>query len=126
MKDLEINIISWIRSGRSDLVTGALLIDEARPVEGLFFCYLAIEKILNAHVIRNTRDYPPRQDDPKLLMKMANIKVNEEDMELLEVLMESRLEIRHPDHGLEQPTADQAKEYLQRSRELFSWLEMTV
>lgn len=128
MNDLENHIARWIRSGRNDLVTASLLIDEARPVEGVFFCYLAIEKVLKARIIRYTKDDPPGLEDLKPLLKLASVKISQEDLELLEVLTNSRHAIRYPrpETDPDAPSTDHSQEYLERSKELFSWLEMTI
>jgi len=50
----------WINTAKADLDTGELLIRESRNIHGLFFCHLAIEKALKAHVVKDTDKFLPK------------------------------------------------------------------
>jgi HEPN domain-containing protein len=50
----------WINTAKTDLDTAELLIRESRNIHGLFFCHLAIEKALKAHVVKDTGQIPPK------------------------------------------------------------------
>jgi len=130
MNDLEKQQASWIKSAKSDLDTAALLINEARLIEGLFFCLLSIEKGLKAHVIKHTTQSPADCSDLMELLYMAHIHVGEKDKELLGILMSYQTELRYPEHDevldITFPTANQAFDYLDRTRELLKWLEKTL
>lgn len=126
MTEFEKLLDSWIRSARSDLDTASLLVHEARLVEGLFFCHLAIEKGLKAHVIGTTRNDPPLTQDLRGMVSLAHITLGEKDCELLDVLMDCRRKIGYPFQDFEEISADRAFDHLDRSRELLKWLEITL
>ena len=126
MNDLENHLGSWIRSAKADLDTAALLINEAKLTEGLFFCLLAIEKGLKAHALRFTEKSPPDTDDLNVLLQKAHIRVGKRDRELLDLLMDFQAGLRYPAHEYGVPGVNQAFDYLERSRELLKWLEKTL
>ena len=126
MNDLENHLGSWIRSAKADLDTAALLINEAKLVEGLFFCLLAIEKGLKAHAIRFTEKSPPDANDLNDLLQQAHIRVGKQDRELLDLLMDYQAGLRCVVHDYDVPNVNQALNYLERSKELLEWLERTL
>lgn len=126
MTDFEKQLESWIKSARSDLDTATLLVNEARLKEGLFFCYLAIEKMLKAHVIRLSRKSPPKSENMMDLLYRARIQLSEQDRELLGILVDCQMELSYPVYDDDIPTVNQAFDYLDRTRELFVWLEKTL
>ncbi len=63
----------WIISARSDLDTAKLLIRKARYVHGLFFCHLAIENALKAHVTKETGEIPPKTHNLIYLLDLSNL-----------------------------------------------------
>lgn len=126
MNDLEKQLEAWIKSAKTDFDTAALLINEARLIEGLFFCLLAIEKGLKAHIVRITRQSPPDSGDLMEILYLAHIHVSDRDKELLGILMNFQIELRYPVHDADFPTANQAFDYLDRTRELLKWLERTL
>jgi HEPN domain-containing protein len=126
MNEFENQPGSWIRSAKYDLDTAALLINEAKLTEGLFFCLLAIEKGLKAHSLRFTEQSPPDTDDPNELLQVAHIRLGEKDRELMDLLMEFRAGLKYPAHDHGVPGVNQAFDYLERSRELLKWLEKTL
>jgi HEPN domain-containing protein len=126
MRELEKQLEPWMKSARSDLDTAALLINEARLAEGLFFCCLAIEKGLKAHAVRLTGKFPQFSCDLEQLLNMTHIHVGGQDRELLAILMQCQAELRDPERDTGIPTANQAFDYLDRARELLLWLERTL
>ncbi|HER08652.1 MAG TPA: HEPN domain-containing protein [Bacteroides sp.] len=126
MNDTEKQLEAWIKSAKTDLDTATLLINEARLTEGLFFCLLAIEKGLKAHVFRLTKKSAPKSGDLMDLLRQAHIQVSEQDKELLGILMDCQLELRYPTYTNDVPTVNQAFDYLNRTRELLLWLERTL
>ena len=46
--------------GQEDLAAAKSLLEKGHLRHGLFFAHLALEKLLKAHVTRQTKDIPPR------------------------------------------------------------------
>ena len=122
MTDNKKQIAYWIDTAKSDLDTAELLIRECRFLHGLFFCHLAIEKGIKAHVVKTTMEIPPKSHNLIYLIDLAVLTVNEQDENLLGVLMKYQLEGRYPDHDPEIPSINKALDYLNRTKELLKWL----
>jgi HEPN domain-containing protein len=60
MIELERQIAYWKSGAFDDLETAKVLIDKDRLLHGLFFCHLVIEKIIKAHVDKQTKEFAPR------------------------------------------------------------------
>lgn len=115
-------IACGIDTAKSDLDTVELLIRECRFLHGLFFCHLAIEKWIKAHVVKTTAEIPPKSHNLIYLIDLAELTVNEQDENLLGVLMKYQLEGRYPDHDPEISSKNKALDYLNRTKELLKWL----
>jgi len=126
MRELEKQLEPWIRAGRSDLDTAALLINEARLTEGLFFCLLAVEKALIAHAVRLTGQTPAKASNVLELLNLTHIRVGEKDSQLLEILLDCEAALHYPVEDDDITTVNQAFDYLDRTRELLLWLERTL
>jgi len=50
----------WHTGSLSDIDTADILIDKNKLSEGMFFCHLAIEKILKALYVKNLSEYAPK------------------------------------------------------------------
>ncbi len=59
--DISNQLSYWIEGATSDLETAEPLINNKRLLHGLFFCHLAIEKVLKAWVVKTTLDLPPKR-----------------------------------------------------------------
>ena len=80
-------IAYWIDTAKSDLDTADLLIRECRFLHGLFFCHLAIEKGIKAHVVKTTMEIPPKSHNLIYLIDLTELTVTEQDENLLGVLI---------------------------------------
>lgn len=113
----------WINSAKSDLDTAVLLIREARYTHGLFFCHLAIEKVLKAHVVKITRQVPPKTHNLIYLLDLTNLELKEKDEEFLGILMKYQLEGRYPDYNPVVPAEEKVLDYLNITKKLLTWIE---
>lgn len=113
----------WINSAKSDLDTAELLIRETRYTHGLFFCHLAIEKVLKAHVVKTTGQVPPKTHNLIYLLDITNLEFEEKDEEFLGILMKYQLEGRYPDYNPVVPAAEKVSDYLNVTKKLLTWIE---
>ena len=113
----------WINSAKSDLDTAELLIRESRYVHGLFFCHLTIEKALKAHVTKETGDIPPKTHNLVYLLDLTSLEFEEDFEDLLGILMKYQLEGRYPDHNPVIPAKERVFEYLNKTKEMLTWIE---
>lgn len=123
MPDLEKQIEYWKSGALDDLETAKVLIDKNRLLHGLFFCHLVIEKIIKAHVVKQTKEFAPRSHNLFHLSEKANLKFNDDQEIFLGILMKYQLQGRYPDYNPNVPDRAKTKEYLIQTVNLVQWLE---
>jgi HEPN domain-containing protein len=121
--DIQKQVIYW-RDGAIEAFDAAqdMILRDKRILFGLFFVHLSLEKILKAHISRQTRGFPPRIHNLIRLAEIAEIVMDDEQIRILSSLNEFSLEGRYPENWTEPPSLEQAKVYLERSRKVFQWL----
>jgi len=112
----------WKKSDLSDLETAEILIDKKKFLHGLFFCHLAIEKILKAHFVKIAKTIPPKTHDLIYLLKKIDISLEEKFEFHLAILMKYQLEGRYPENLISSPSKVESEKYLSTTRELLNWL----
>ena len=78
MIDVERHIIYWREGSQEDWVVGQELVERGRIRHGLFFVHLALEKVLKAHVCRQTRDLAPRIHNLVRLAEQAALPLDQD------------------------------------------------
>ena len=121
--NIEKQIEYWVNTAHNDLETAELLIKNKRILHGLFFCHLTLEKLLKAHVIKQSKNEPPRIHDLLILLNRTTLKLNIDDQEFLGLMMKYLLEGRYPEYYPALPGMVKANEYLNRTKELFECLK---
>ncbi|MGD2090993.1 MAG: HEPN domain-containing protein [Candidatus Aminicenantes bacterium] len=123
MIDIEKQIEFWVEGAEAALDTARILIKKKKHLHGLFFCHLTIEKIIKAHVVRETSQIPPKSHNLFRLLENTGIEVTEEDAEFFGILMKYQLEGRYPDYNPQIPEKRKVKEYFQKTKEMLLWLK---
>ena len=123
MIDLEKQIEYWKEGALDDLETAKVLIDKNRLLHGLFFCHLVIEKIIKAHVVKQTKDIAPRSHNLIYLSEKANLGFDDEEEIFLGILMKYQLQGRYPDYNPGIPDKTKITDYLNKTEILLKWLE---
>jgi HEPN domain-containing protein len=95
-KTAELDVESWIRASRYDLQTARALLRSRRYVYVLFMCQQSIEKLLKAHVTRETGELAPRIHNLVRLADVSGQKFAPAERELLERLSLYYLQTRYP------------------------------
>ncbi len=80
--DIAKQIEYWKKGAINDIDSAELLINNGKYLHGLFFCHLVIEKIIKAHVAKDTGEVPPKSHNlvwllnkTKALLKCLNSKL---------------------------------------------------
>jgi HEPN domain-containing protein len=123
MLDLKKQIQYWCSNGKNDLDTAELLISNGKVLHGLFFCHLAIEKIIKAHYVNTTKEVPPKSHNLIFLSEKANLELGSEIEIFFGILMKFQLEGRYPDYYPEIPPVKTVADYLNKTKDLFLWLQ---
>ena len=74
---------NWLDSARYDLNTAESLFGSERYVYALFFCHLALEKVLKAVVEKRTGSTPPKTHDLEYLLELADLSPDKETGEFV-------------------------------------------
>jgi len=121
--DIEGQIEYWRTSSAEDLAAAESLIEKEHLRHGLFFAHLALEKMLKAHVVRVTRDAPPRIHNLVRLARLAGLKPTDEQERFLRRFDLYQLEGPYPD--VRQVVLDPglARRELQKATEIWQWLK---
>lgn len=87
----------WFEQASYDLETARAMLQSGRYLYILFTCQQAIEKLLKAHVINTTKQFPPRTHDLAKLLNVAAIElVNEQEL-FLKQLSFYYIKTRYPE-----------------------------
>jgi HEPN domain-containing protein len=124
--DVEKTISYWLESAEYDLkVAENLFITEVYPYS-LFFGHLAIEKLLKALVVRDTKDHAPHTHSLPLLASKITLEIPETIGRKLVTFMEFYFEARYPDEKKSfyaKCTKDFTEKNLNDIKEVFRWLK---
>ncbi len=91
-KDLK----SWVDASRYDLETARALLGARRYLYVLFMCQQSMEKLLKAHMMARTVEFPPRIHSLVRLAELAGINLEEREKGLLERLSLYYIQSRYP------------------------------
>ncbi len=121
--DINKQIEYWKSGACNDIETAELLIKNNKLLHGLFFCHLVIEKIIKAHVVKFTKNVPPKSHDLLYLLKISDIELDNEDSEFFGLMMKYQLEGRYPEYYPMPPSREKSDEYLSRTKDLLRCLK---
>ena len=113
----------WKASSDEDLAAAESLLEKGHLRHCLFFAHLAIEKMLKAHVTRQTNDVPPRIHNLIRLAEIAGLMLNPEQEEFLREFGVYQLEGRYPDSEQVPLDLGLAREEISRAMEMLKWLK---
>lgn len=114
MIDIEKLVAFWQEGAQEDLTVAQELLERGRIRHGLFFLHLALEKLLKAHVCRQTRDLAPRSHNLVRLAEVAGLDLPESCMDTLAVMNPFVLAGRYPDSPFPLPTPEEVRGYVER------------
>ena len=81
--DIQKQVDYWKTSSDEDFAAAESLLEKGHLRHCLFFAHLAIEKMLKAHVTRQTKDVPPRTHNLVRLAEIAELSLSPEQTSLL-------------------------------------------
>ena len=113
----------WETAATEDLDSAKILIEKNRLLHGLFFCHLVVEKIIKAHVVKQTKEIAPRSHNLIFLSEKANLEFEKDDEIMLGILMKYQLQGRYPDYNPIIPDQSKVNDYLVKTEKLLTWLK---
>lgn len=123
MMDISKQIAYWKDGAAKDLdFAGRLLERDQEVLYGLFFVHLALEKIIKAHVSKQTGEIPPRIHNLLSLAKLGKLELLQEQMDFLGKINLYNIEGRYPGMEFPTPSLERAIQYFERAKEITEWL----
>lgn len=126
MTQLQKTIKYFRESAKRDLKTSEFLFKGKRYDACLFFCHLALEKLLKGILVAKTDEHPPFLHDLVKLATLADLDFNAGQKEALSEITDFNIAGRYDDKKYEfykQCTQNYARKYFNLSKELFLWLK---
>lgn len=121
-------VLNWIKSSDYDLATAAGVLKTKHYVYVIFFCHLAIEKLLKALVAKITKRIPPKTHDLLLLLRLSDIDLPEKYQILIARLNSVSIPTRYPDDISKlarQYNRAAADRYLKEATNFLRWLKQS-
>ncbi len=120
--DVSKQVDFWKASSEDDFAAAQSLLEKGHLRHCLFFAHLAVEKMLKAHVTKQTKDIPSRMHNLVRLAETAGLKLDAEQEQFLRKFNVYQLEGRYPDS--EQLSFDLGfvHEKISRAKEMLKWL----
>lgn len=112
----------WRTSSGEDFAAAESLLEKGHLRHSLFFAHLAVEKMLKAHVTRETNDIPPRIHNLIRLAEMAGLQLEPARKQFLREFGVYQLEGRYPDSERISLDLGAAQGEISRAAEMLAWL----
>ncbi len=96
-EDIKKVIEYWQKTAEHDYETMLGLFRIKRYPDCLFYGHIVLEKILKAHVVKNTKKEAPKTHNLILLAELAELKLSEEEKDLLDLTNSFNIKCRYPD-----------------------------
>jgi hypothetical protein len=126
MLDIQKQIDYWVKGAEEDILTAHLLIREKRTLPGLFFCYLAIEKMIKAHVVKRIGDEAPQNQNLIDLSETADLEFDDSTRLFLGILMKFQFKGQHPGDDPIIPEQPKVIVYFNETKDLLLKLKMKL
>ena len=123
MVNIDKHISHWQSGAEEDFEVADQLIRSGKIRHGLFFLHLTLEKILKAHVCRNSGDIAPRLHNLVRLAELSEITFRQEHADFLAEMNPLNIEGRYPEIWGPVPSREEADMLLQKTGGIFGWLK---
>ena len=121
--DVEGQIEYWRSLVNKDLtIAENLIVRDSETAYGLFFVHMALEKIIKAHVVKQTKSFPPKNHNLLALANLGRLGLSQEQSDFCGKINVYNIEARYPGIFAEPLTVEKAALYLAFAKELIIWL----
>lgn len=120
---------NWLDSARYDLETAQHMYKSGRYIYTIFFCHLALEKILKAKAQEVTGKLPPKTHNLRYLLNLSTLEVPEDILEFLSKLSDVSIPTRYPEDFtklLDAYDKRKVSEYKDKTKEAFEWIRKSL
>jgi HEPN domain-containing protein len=122
MMDISKHIAYWRDGAKDDWEAANQLVHSGKTRQGMFFAHLALEKLLKAHVCKNTGKLAPKIHNLVRLSEIARLQLKTQEIEILAEMNEFNLEGRYPITFVPPPTKNESLEFMKKAKGMFEWL----
>lgn len=122
MIDIEAQIQHWRNSSMEEMEAARALFAKKHIRQGLFWLHLTIEKMLKAHVCKQTRDLAPRIHNLVRLSDLAGLTMEKDEIKFLGLLNDFNIEGRYSEMHCAIPQKKQLQDIIRRAEEMLIWL----
>jgi HEPN domain-containing protein len=126
MVDIPKQIDYWKTGAYEDWQVAQELFNLSRTRHALFFAHLALEKMLKAHVCRDTQDLAPYLHPLLRLAERTKLSLSEEQRVFLARFDRYQIEGRYPETLPSALNVETARQELGRAKEIFEWLSQQL
>ena len=120
--DVGTQIEYWKTGNSEDFAAAEALLEKGHLRHSLFLAHPAIEKMLRAHVTRQTKDVPPRIHNLVRLAEMAGLQLEPAHDKFLREFNVYQLQGRYPDSEQVRLDASAAKKEISAAGDMLTWL----
>lgn len=116
----------WIKSSEYDLKTAQELFKIKRYPYSLYFCHLALEKILKALMVKQTGKHAAFTHNLVLLAEKSNLILSDKQKDFLAEVTDFNIEARYPDEKMvfyKKCNKKYTENYLNRTKGVYKWLK---
>jgi HEPN domain-containing protein len=124
--DVEKTVSYWLESAEYDVGVAESLFRSRKYPYALFFGHLALEKVLKALVVKETRKHAPYTHSLPLLASKLTVTIPVEIQNKLVMFMEFYLEARYPEEQKQfykRCSKDFTERNLHEIKKVFRWLQ---
>ncbi len=123
MVNIDKHISHWLNGAEEDWEVANQLILSDKIRHGLFFLHLTLEKIIKAHICRNTNDIAPKLHNLVRLAEVSGIYFDQMQTDLLAEMNPFNIEGRYPEIWGAVPSREEADILIEKTGEFFRWLK---
>jgi HEPN domain-containing protein len=116
---------NWLAQVDYDIATAEQMLHVSRYIYVIFMSNMALEKALKALVTEETQQLPPRTHNLIDLAQRARVVLSQEQQDFLGKINNTSVVVRYPDDlsaMVSQYPEAIARDYLERTKELITWL----
>lgn len=116
----------WFAQAEYDFETAVAMYDSQRYVYTVFMCHLSLEKALKGLIAEHTRTVPPKNHNLVRLAKLAEVKLNKQQLEFIAILSNAAISTRYPEmlqKAIARYPAHVAFEYLTKTKDVLQCLK---
>ncbi|MBM3289382.1 MAG: HEPN domain-containing protein [Candidatus Hydrogenedentes bacterium] len=124
--DAERHVEHWRAGSVRSFEAVPTLVDGEFWPEALFWTHLVVEKALKAHVVKATDNFPPFVHNLLRLAELANIELNEQQLDVCQELNKWQLKARYLGDPKAEIDGAAAKRLIEKAREFHQWLLKTL